>query len=71
VEASPNAGTKAGPSGALLASGVSTYSPSAPNVSLAPAAVQSAGGSRPHSNFQPYLCIAFIISLFGVFPSRN
>lgn len=28
-----------------------------------------AGGSQPHTNFQPYLCINFIISLFGVFPS--
>lgn len=27
------------------------------------------GGSQPHTNFQPYLCIDFIISLFGIFPS--
>jgi microcystin-dependent protein len=27
------------------------------------------GGSQPHDNFMPYLCIDFIISLFGVFPS--
>src|SRR5947209_2443093 len=26
-----------------------------------------AGGSQPHENLQPYLCINFIISLFGVF----
>lgn len=30
-----------------------------------------AGGSQPHTNFQPYLCINFIISLFGVYPSPN
>ena len=29
------------------------------------------GGSQPHENLQPYLCITFIISLFGVFPSQN
>jgi len=29
----------------------------------------ASGGSQPHSNFMPYLCIEFIISLFGVFPS--
>lgn len=29
------------------------------------------GGSQPHSNFQPYLCVNFIISLFGVFPSST
>ena len=27
------------------------------------------GGSQPHENFQPYLCIDFIISLFGIFPT--
>jgi microcystin-dependent protein len=27
------------------------------------------GGSQPHENMQPYLCIQFIISLFGIFPS--
>ncbi len=27
------------------------------------------GGSQPHDNFQPYLCVDFIISLFGIFPS--
>jgi microcystin-dependent protein len=27
------------------------------------------GGSQPHTNFQPYLCVDFIISLFGIFPT--
>jgi microcystin-dependent protein len=30
-----------------------------------------AGGSQPHENMQPFLCINFIISLFGVFPSQT
>jgi microcystin-dependent protein len=34
-----------------------------------PASVGSVGGSQPHTNFQPYLCVDFIISLFGIFPS--
>ena len=38
-------------------------------VNMNPAAVTSVGGSQPHTNFQPYLCIDFIISLFGIFPS--
>ena len=29
------------------------------------------GGSQPHDNMQPYLCINYIISLFGVFPSQT
>jgi microcystin-dependent protein len=35
---------------------------------LSASAVTSTGGSHPHSNFQPYLCLSFIISLFGIFP---
>jgi microcystin-dependent protein len=27
------------------------------------------GGSQPHDNMQPYLCVSFIISLFGIYPS--
>jgi microcystin-dependent protein len=27
------------------------------------------GGNQPHENCQPFLCINFIISLYGVFPS--
>ena len=32
-------------------------------------AITPVGGSQPHTNFQPYLCVDFIISLFGIFPS--
>lgn len=38
-------------------------------VNMNPQAVGSVGGSQPHTNFQPYLCVDFIISLFGIFPS--
>ncbi len=34
-------------------------------------AISPAGGSQPHENTQPFLCINFIISLFGVFPSQT
>jgi microcystin-dependent protein len=36
---------------------------------MAPNSVNPTGGSQPHTNFQPYLCVDFIISLFGIFPS--
>jgi len=42
-----------------------------PNVSMALQVVGSDGGSQPHTNFQPYLCVDFIISLFGIFPSQT
>lgn len=34
-------------------------------------AIDAVGGSQPHTNFQPYLCIDFIISLFGIFPTPS
>jgi microcystin-dependent protein len=34
-------------------------------------AITPTGGSQPHDNFQPYLCIDFIISLFGIFPPQS
>ena len=40
-----------------------------PSVNLSPQAIGPVGGSQPHTNFQPYLCVDFIISLFGIFPS--
>ena len=36
---------------------------------LASASVSPVGGSLPHDNTQPFLCVSFIISLFGIFPS--
>ncbi len=41
------------------------------NVPLAPTSISPVGGSQPHTNFQPYLCVDFIISLFGIFPSAT
>jgi microcystin-dependent protein len=38
-------------------------------VTLVPAMLQMTGGNQPHQNMQPYLCISFIISLFGIFPT--
>jgi microcystin-dependent protein len=42
-----------------------------PTSPMASQAVSSTGGSQPHNNFQPYLCVDFIISLFGIFPSQT
>lgn len=40
-----------------------------PTLTAAPASVSPTGGNQPHDNFMPYLCVDFIISLFGIFPS--
>jgi microcystin-dependent protein len=45
------------------------YRPGPAATPMATQAVTSTGGSQPHTNFQPYLCVDFIISLFGIFPS--
>lgn len=44
------------------------YGTDAPLTTLSPQTVSPVGGSQPHTNFQPYLCVDFIISLFGLFP---
>lgn len=48
---------------------ITPYINSSPDGNMSAAAIASTGGSQPHTNFQPYLCIDFIISLFGIFPS--
>jgi microcystin-dependent protein len=50
---------------------VNTFINGAPSVNMSPQIVSSVGGSQPHTNFQPYLCVDFIISLFGIFPSQT
>jgi microcystin-dependent protein len=45
------------------------YSPG--NTSMHLNTVATQGGNQPHSNLQPFLCISFIISLYGIFPSQT
>lgn len=49
---------------------VNIFIEDAPTVNMNAGAITPVGGSQPHSNFQPYLCIDFIISLFGIFPHQ-
>jgi microcystin-dependent protein len=73
--ASANQASSTGPANQVpavtQAATITPYGTDAPPVQLSPSSVGSTGGSQPHSNFQPYLCIDFIISLFGVFPSQT
>ncbi|QSR27182.1 phage tail protein [Nocardioides aromaticivorans] len=66
-------GNQVAPTGNLpaMSFNVVPYINDAPAVSLAGGSVRSVGGSQPHTNMQPYLCISFIISLFGIFPSPS
>lgn len=67
------AATSTNPAGNLLAAPGSgeLYIADTPTVSLNGASVGAAGSSQPHDNLMPYLCIRYIISLFGIFPSQN
>jgi microcystin-dependent protein len=51
--------------------GVQLFTPPPANVQLKNDNVLPAGGSQPHENTQPFLCINFIISLFGIFPQQT
>jgi microcystin-dependent protein len=50
---------------------ISLYESQAPASAMAAGAIGPDGGNQPHSNFQPYLCVNFILSLFGIFPSQT
>jgi len=70
---STNNATVAGAGGNVLAQ-TPSYTPyisAAANSPLSAVSNGSTGGSQPHNNFQPYLCVDFIISLFGIFPSQT
>ncbi len=65
-------GAQSSPAGNRLAQSrnVAPYINEAPaGGTLRAGVVGSVGGSQPHTNMQPYLCVNFIISLFGIFPS--
>lgn len=69
--ASSGPGNSNSPGGALPgeSAAVKIYFSDAPSANMAATAVTATGGTQPHTNFQPYLCVDFIISLFGIFPS--
>jgi microcystin-dependent protein len=47
------------------------YGTDPPRGAIDPSSIQPSGGSQPHENFQPYLCVNFIISLFGIYPPQT
>jgi microcystin-dependent protein len=68
---SQTTGTGTAPANNVLASGsnVSLFRPATiPNQPMNALSVTTVGGSQPHDNMHPFLCINYIISLFGLFP---
>ena len=70
VLASPAGASTTNPTGSVLGKPSKNMYRDGPGSNpMNPQSVGSTGGSQPHNNFQPYLCVDFIISLFGIFPS--
>jgi microcystin-dependent protein len=73
--ATRDVGISTSPSQQVLAAATgattSAYGDDAPLTTLAAQTVGPVGGSQPHTNFQPYLGVNFIISLFGIFPTPS
>jgi microcystin-dependent protein len=66
-----SAGTLTSPQTALWAAGPTTYSTNPPTAAMAGDAVAATGGSQPHDNTMPFLCVSFIIALVGIYPSQS
>jgi microcystin-dependent protein len=68
-------GTEASPQGRVLAasaaSNVYRPGPAPGSAALSNQTVSVAGGSQPHENVQPYLCVNFIIAVQGIFPPQS
>lgn len=47
------------------------YAGPPPNVQMNPLGTSVAGGSQPHNNMMPFLCLNFCIALQGIFPPRS
>jgi microcystin-dependent protein len=70
---STDSATELSPEGSLPGNSISVdlYRQGVAESALSPTAVTPVGGSQPHENCQPFLCINYIISLFGLFPQQT
>lgn len=65
-------GNNASPANAIPATNTTALAyvaAATPAANMNVAAIGNTGGNQPHDNIQPYLCVSYIISLFGIFPS--
>jgi len=70
-EGSTDAATTRIPGGNVVAATIrNVYAPPGTVTPMSDVAMSSTGGGQPHENRQPSLCVSFIISLFGIFPSQ-
>jgi microcystin-dependent protein len=53
------------------ANSADVYFDAGPTNAMGSNSISLTGGSLPHDNLQPYLCLDFIISLYGIYPSQS
>ncbi len=70
TSAAGNSATAAGSIPAVNTTALA-YGTIPPQVAMNAGIVTNTGGNQPHDNMQPFLCVSFIISFFGIFPSPN
>jgi microcystin-dependent protein len=63
--------SQASPVGGFWGNSQQSNYAAAADSTMAPTAIALNSGGQPHENRQPYLAIAFVIALVGIFPSRN
>jgi microcystin-dependent protein len=51
--------------------GVGIYGTTAASGSLDSRTIGNSGGSQPHNNLMPYLCVSMCIALQGIYPTQN
>ena len=68
---STDSATQLAPAGSVPGNSgsIDLYLQGAAETPMSPQAITPVGGSQPHENCQPFLCVNYIISLYGVYPS--
>lgn len=69
--ANSQAATESRPSSNVLPASSSAliYNNLTPLGNMSAAVFNPTGSNQPHTNLQPYLCVNYIISLYGIYPS--
>jgi microcystin-dependent protein len=71
VDTDPGTASPTGSSRYAASTSVALYAPPNNLTAMDPNVIGNIGGSQPHQNMQPYLCINFVVALVGIFPSQN
>jgi len=72
IACDPNNGSSGNPQGnAVGGTALNPYNVAGTDIQMGNQMIGASGGSQPHENMMPYLCVNFIISLFGIFPQPN